>query len=190
MSDFEFRIHGMDCADEVAILRRELTPLVGAPDRLGFDILLGKMIVRDGSPSTTQTQLVSAVARTGMRAEPWQDVQAGAAEMGFWHRRGRTTLTAVSGALCAAAFVVHGAAGGFRAAVGTEGTGVAEQPPASAIVLYAMAIAAGAWFVAPRAWNAALRWRPGMNLLMMIAVAGAVLIGEWFEAAVVSFLFA
>ncbi len=25
----EFRIHGMDCADEVAILRRELAPLVG-----------------------------------------------------------------------------------------------------------------------------------------------------------------
>jgi hypothetical protein len=35
----EFRIHGMDCADEVAILRREIVPLVGSPDRLGFDIL-------------------------------------------------------------------------------------------------------------------------------------------------------
>lgn len=33
----ECRIHWMDCADEVAILRREIVPLVGSPDRLGFD---------------------------------------------------------------------------------------------------------------------------------------------------------
>lgn len=190
MSDFEFRIHGMDCADEVAILRQELTPLVGAPDRLNFDILRGKMIVRDGSPSASQAQLITAVSRTGMRADPWQDVQPGAADMGFWHRRGRTTLTAVSGVLCAAAFVVHASSAGLRAAIGTEGAGAAPQAPTPAIVLYALAIGAGAWFVAPRAWNAARRMRPDMNLLMMIAVTGAVFIGEWFEAAVVSFLFA
>ena len=35
----EFRIHGMDCADEVAILKRELTPRVGDSQRLAFDIL-------------------------------------------------------------------------------------------------------------------------------------------------------
>lgn len=93
----EFRIHGMDCADEVAILRREVEPIVGSPDRLGFDILRGKMLVASGTPVITADQIVRAVGRTGMRAEPWQDSQPGAAEAGFWHRRGRTVMTALSG---------------------------------------------------------------------------------------------
>jgi hypothetical protein len=35
----QFRIQGMDCAEEVAVLKRELGPLVGGEERLGFDIL-------------------------------------------------------------------------------------------------------------------------------------------------------
>ena len=49
---------------------------------------------------------------------------------------------------------------------------------------------AGAWYVFPRAWLAVRRFRPHMNLLMTVAVIGAAVIGEWFEAAVVTFLFA
>ena len=64
----EFRIHGMDCADEVAILRREIEPLVESPDRLGFDILRGKMLIATGTPVITADQIVRAVGRTGMRA--------------------------------------------------------------------------------------------------------------------------
>ncbi len=188
--DLEFRIHGMDCADEVAVLRRELAPLVESGDQLAFDILRGKMTVRAGSATATGEQVAAAVARTGMRAEPWLDVQPGAGEMSFWHRRARTILTCVSGALCATGFAVHAMTDGVRAAVGTEGAGTAQQPPIVAMAFYAGAIIMGAWFVAPRAWNAARRMRPDMNLLMMIAVVGAVFIGEWFEAAVVSFLFA
>lgn len=41
----EFRIHGMDCADEVAILKRELIPIVKDEDRLAFDILFAILAV-------------------------------------------------------------------------------------------------------------------------------------------------
>ena len=186
----EFRIHGMDCADEVAILRKEIGPLVASPEQLSFDILRGKMIV---APETklTESQIVAAVARTGMRAEPWTDVQRGAGQASFWQRRGRTVLTVASGALSLAGFLVHGAAAGFRAAFGSEGTGLVESvPPSISIVLYVAGIVCGGWFVAPRGWNAVRRLRPDMNLLMTVAVIGAAAIGEWFEAAVVSFLFA
>ena len=186
----EFRIHGMDCADEVAILRKELAPLVKDPDQLSFDILRGKMIIAQAA-MLTDDQIVTAVARTGMRAEPWTDVQRGAAQTSFWQRRGRTVLTAASGAFSLAGFAVHASGAGIAAAFGSEGTGLIESaPPAIAIGLYVAGIVSGAWFVAPRGWNAIRRLRPDMNLLMTVAVVGAAVIGEWFEAAVVSFLFA
>ena len=58
--DLEFRIHGMDCADEVAILRRALNPLVQSADRLAFEILRGKMTVRGGSPPATLWMAIAA----------------------------------------------------------------------------------------------------------------------------------
>jgi Cd2+/Zn2+-exporting ATPase len=186
----EFRIHGMDCADEVAVLRREIAPLVGSADRLGFDILRGKMLIASGTPVITADQVVRAVGRTGMRAEPWQEVRPGAAETGFWQRRGRTLLTALSGALLVAGLLAHVAKAGLAAALGSEGVGLATRVPTLALVLYAAGIVAGGWFIAPRAWMSVRRLRPDMNLLMTIAVFGAAAIGEWFEAAVVTFLFA
>jgi len=180
----------MDCADEVAILRREIGPLLGSADRLSFDILRGKMLVAPGAPETTTNAIVQAVAKTGMRAVPWQDVQPQTAERDFWERGGRTLLTAVSGASSAAGFGWHVHAAGFAAAFGSETAGLAEAVPPPSAALYAVGIVAGGWFVVPRAWRAIRRLRPDMNLLMTIAVIGAVAIGEWFEAAVVAFLFA
>ena len=57
-------------------------------------------------------------------------------------------------------------------------------------VLYLAAIIVGAWQVIPKAWQALIRLRPDMNLLMVVAILGAIAMGEWFEAATVSFLFA
>jgi Cd2+/Zn2+-exporting ATPase len=186
----EFRIHGMDCADEVAILRRAMTPLVGTADRLAFDILRGKMIVAAGAPPITPEAVLGAVAATGMRAQPWQDVQPGAAQAGVWQRRGRTLMTVASGLCLLTGFTIHAAMGGWRAALGSEAGALGVVVPMGARVVYLAGIVTGAWFVLPRAWIALRRRRPDMHLLMTIAVMGALGIGEWFEAVVVTFLFA
>lgn len=65
-----FRIEEMDCANEVSILRRVLTPLVGNPDRLEFDVLSRRMRVDMDGLELRPDDVVAAVARTGMRAAP------------------------------------------------------------------------------------------------------------------------
>lgn len=178
----------MDCAEEAAILRREVGPVAGGSDKLAFDILRGKMtVLADVRPE----DVVSAVARTGMRAEAWRGPVPGVRSQSFWQLRGRTVLTAASGLFLLAGFLIHAfLAGGFAGALGSEGIAVSHAVPLASKVSYLIGIITGAWFVVPKAWLAARRFRPEMNFLMTLAVIGAVAIGEWFEAATVTFLFA
>jgi Cd2+/Zn2+-exporting ATPase len=185
-----FKVRGLDCAEEIAALKREVGPVVGGEDRLSFDLLNGKMIVAPGPVAVTPEAVRRAVARTGMWAELWQEGVRPTAGEGFGQRRGRTLLTSASGLCALAGFLVHAAvAGSIPAAIGSEGMGLARHVPVASQALYGLAILAGAWYVLPRAWLAIRRLRPDMNLLMTVAVLGAVGLGDWFEAATVTFLF-
>ena len=182
-----YRIRGLDCAEEVAALRRELGPLVGGDGNLGFDVLNGKLTVAAGV-SASPGAVRAAVARTGMRAEDWGDDNAALAAVGFWGRNRRTALTAASGGLLLAGAAAHAALSGPRSAFLEEGA--TAGPPAAVMALYLLSILAGVWAVLPKAWAALKRLRPDMNLLMVVAVVGAVAIGQWLEAATVGFFFA
>jgi Cd2+/Zn2+-exporting ATPase len=181
----DFKVTGMDCAEEVAALQAELAPLSDVHD-LAFNVLEGKMTVELSKTANAAT-IIAAVAKTGMRAVPWSESRQATSQVLGWARWGRTAMTTASGLLLAAGFVTHVAAVGWRAAIG----GHEEVPtPLAAQLLYVGAVVTGGWFVAPKAWRALIRLRPDMNLLMMIAVAGALGIREFFEAATVAFLFA
>jgi Zn2+/Cd2+-exporting ATPase len=56
-------------------------------------------------------------------------------------------------------------------------------------LLAILGILLGGWFLVPSAWKALVHLRPNISLLMLIAVIGASIIGEWVEAATVVFLF-
>ena len=193
MSVAAFRVQGLDCAEEVAILKRELGPLVGGEESLGFDVLRGKLTV--SSSDVAPEAIRDAVARTGMKAEPWSDAAGGQAQdRGSGRGNGRRTqdlLAAGSGLLTAAGFTTHAwIAGNPLAALGSEGLGIAHSVPATAKALYLVAIVLAGRYVLPKAIYALRRLRPDMNLLMTVAVLGAIVLGEWFEAATVAFLFA
>ncbi|WP_346425839.1 heavy metal translocating P-type ATPase [Methylocaldum sp. 14B] len=184
-----FRITGMDCAEEIAVLKREIGPLVGGEENLAFNLMDSSMTV--SGAQVDDAAIVQAIARTGMRAEPWQAGQRTAGEAGLWQRHGRAALTAASGVFMLAGLLLQVfAAGGLSAAFGAEGAGIHHEVPFAAKLLYGLGILTGVLYVLPKAWFALRRLRPDMNLLMTIAVIGAVGIGEWFEAATVSFLFA
>ena len=170
-----FGVSGMDCAEEVAILKDVLGPLVGGAEHLSFDILNGRMTVTGAS--LDDAGLASAVSKTGMRAERWTGERTSAASRD--NRRVRVILTAVSAILTAAGFTAHVAsAGDIGSALGSEGAGLTQQVPLLARLLYGGAIITGAWYVAPKGWFALRRLRPDMNLLMTVAVIGAVVIGK------------
>lgn len=186
------KIKGMDCAEEVAILKREIGPLVGGEANLSFDVLKGQMTVLASASEAKLESIVKAVQKTGMDAVAYEanrDVRL--EQSTWWERQGRLALTLASGALTAAGLGLHlRLAGEWAAVLGSEGMGQASSVPFAVRVLYLLAVVAGVFLVLPKAWFSLRRLRPDMNLLMTIAVCGAVAIGEWFEAATVAFLFA
>ena len=191
METVYFKIVGLDCAEEVAILKRVLGPVVGGEDRLRFDILNGKLGVSSEADPTAIDTIREAVAGTGMRAIPWAEHLKRTQKEGglpFWERRGRAILCTISGTLLSVGAVIQGLEHGWLAVLGAH-SGSGHGTPAYLISLYTVSLLTGVWYVLPKAWYSARSLRPDMNLLMVVAICGAIGIGEWMEAATVAFLF-
>lgn len=170
----EYHISGLCCAEEVNLLRRTLGPLIGE-ENLSFDLLNARLTIAVPNGPPEESRLVGAINSTGMKATPWQEHRrkAQSGETGK-QSRGREIACALSGMFWVASIAVLLLAPEARAAlIGTS----------------LVAIIAGWWYIAPRAWGSLKRLSPDMNLLMSIALVGAVCIGEWVEAGSVSFLF-
>lgn len=193
MEKISFRIKGMCCGEEIELLRAGIAPIVGGAEKLSFDLLASRMTVGAELDAATIDRVISTVAGTGMEAIPWNgECSAGvcAVEEGPWERHGRLMACILSGVLMLVAVTIEVIQGEdiFRVLAESRGSGAAAS--ISAILLYVAAIIAGGWFIFPRAIYSARRLRPDMNLLMTLAVAGAIGLGQWLEAASVSFLFA
>jgi len=182
-----FRVNGLDCAEEVAILNKVLGPEVGGTEHLAFDVINGRMTVLDTGKALTDDKLIKLVGSTGMSAKPW-DADSAAADQAA-HLKRQKFFTGLSGGFWAAGFLYHVVESGLAGAIRLfAGHGQAPMPLTES-VLFLIAIVFGAWLVAPKAWSSARRVSPDMNLLMIVAVAGAIWLGEYFEAATVAFFF-
>ncbi|MCX5768992.1 MAG: heavy metal translocating P-type ATPase [Candidatus Hydrogenedentes bacterium] len=178
----------MDCAEEVTALKRLVGPVVGGEDRLDFNILAGKMTVQADSPDITVQAIQQAVRSAGLDAVVWEDFkaqQAGVQSGSFLDLHGRAVSCAASFVLLVIGFLIHALSEGSLAAATAED----HRFPLAAILFYAASVVVGARYIAPRALKAARQLRPDMNLLMTVAVIGAIIIGQWLEASMVTFLF-
>ncbi|MDP8205461.1 MAG: heavy-metal-associated domain-containing protein [Candidatus Electryonea clarkiae] len=77
-----FKIKGMDCAEEVAVLKRTLGPVTGGEQNLNFDVLQGKMTIIQSDNPLEILKIQAAVSKTGMRAIPWDNYHNSSEEPG------------------------------------------------------------------------------------------------------------
>jgi len=182
-----FKVHGLDCAEEVALIRRALSPLLNE-SALSFDLMNARLNIAAPPHNVTHDTVRGALATAGMRAIPWEEhLAAQAVPQSFWREKHRELLCGASGAAAVLAFVLHGAISGFAAALFAGETGGATPIPAE--LLYSVAILAGLWPLMAKARYALFSLRPDINLLVVVAVLGAIALGNWFEAALVAVLF-
>ncbi len=180
-----FRLQGLDCGEEVRALKNTVGPMPGVND-LQFDVLNGRMTVEFDPVRLSDDDIRRGVEEAGLSV-----IQEGGEESaGFWQRKGRLFLCVVSGALLFGGFLLHALfLGSFMDALIAGEVGEAHTFPVVSMVLYLLSVLAGGWFIAPKALSSARRLSADMYLLMVVAVAGALAIGEWFEAGTVTFLF-
>lgn len=161
-----FIVDGMDCADEVRQIENRLGQLSGV-SHLQFDLMRRRLFV-EGNISTPE--VLRAIKELGMQARREGEQLR---PQTFWERRGRLTVTIISGALLAF--------GGLLILWGAPRHVLMPVLAASAI--------SGGWFTAPRGFRAVRSGVLDMNFLMTIAAIGAGAIGEWGEGASAMFLF-
>src|SRR5712691_3122827 len=163
-----FRVEGMDCNEEVVILERRLKPLVGL-EALSADLIGQRLHVKYDAAKLTTSAMVDTVGETGMRMwlEHEEPMLGGSALAWRWK------LMLACGGLLVAAALLQGA-GLMRAA----------------LPCYLAGVATGIVYPLRRAVTAARSRLLDINVLMVIAVVGAVALGDWPEATSVVFLFA
>jgi Cd2+/Zn2+-exporting ATPase len=164
-----FKIDGMDCREEVAILERRLKHLPGLED-VSADLVGQRLRVRYDAAKLSTSAIAEAIGQTGMRA--WLEHE---------HPVGHSAAATARQLLVVASGVAL-AAGLLLQRVG--------WPVLFVRAAFAVAILSGGIYTARRAWAATRVMSLDINVLMLVAVAGAIAIGQWSEGATVAFLFA
>ncbi|MEN5201975.1 heavy metal translocating P-type ATPase [Pseudomonas wadenswilerensis] len=165
-----FRIEAMDCPTEQTLIQNKLGKLAGV-EQLEFNLINRVLGVRHTHADTVAIE--QAVASLGMQAEPLSD---------------STEETAAAPAPVKKHWWPLALAG--VAALGAEAIHFAELAPSWVVALVALvSILSCGLSTYKKGWIALKNGNLNINALMSIAVTGAVLIGQWPEAAMVMFLF-
>jgi Cd2+/Zn2+-exporting ATPase len=175
LSTQRYCVAGLTCVDCAARVQAAVNQVEGVSD-CQVDHAAGTLTVWSDRPDLPEDHVAAAVSAAGYRLvrDRRREDTVVVGFVRFLFFKTETTLTTVSGllTLLGLALVVAGA------------------PPWSRTSLFAAAILVGGYPVARHAFQELWRSRSlGINTLMVIAVVGAMIIGEWAEAAVVVVLF-
>ena len=162
-----FRIEAMDCPTEQTLIQNKLGKLAGV-QQLEFNLINRILGVTHDLPSTAP--IIDAIKSLGMQADPLEEGAPAAmpvAKKHWWP-------LALSGVGALGAEVLH----------------FTNAAPTWVIAVVALvSILSGGLTTYKKGWIALKNLNLNINALMSIAVTGAILIGQWPEAAMVMFLF-
>jgi Zn2+/Cd2+-exporting ATPase len=163
-----FKIEGMDCHEEVALLEKRLKKLSGL-EALDADVVGQRLRIKYDAARLTTAGIAEAVAQTGMRA--WLEHEEPAPTASATTRQRFVVLSGVALGI------------GLILSMTREGASFAWIP-------FIVSALLGGVPTARRALTSARAGVLDIYVLMMVAVAGAVALGEFSEGASVVFLFA
>lgn len=178
----QYRVHGLHCAEETRAIEAALAGLAGVRG-LQFDLLAERLLLEADPAVADSGEIEAAIAALGMRAEPWTDV-VGQGESG----QRRMWLAMASGTALLLAMAIHVYESGSVWHALAEGHHGSMHPGSTS--LFAVAALCGLATTVPKAWRSFRQGRLDMNVLVMVAITGAAVIGEWSEGATVASLFA
>ena len=165
-SEMTFRVQGMDCSEEVAAIERALKPISGVLGVRANLVASSVTVYHDGSARSAK--LIEAINKSGVRVQMDETPSNG----------GRIPL----------ASCLVGTSGLFTGiGIALQWLGLKETLWPD--VAFTIAIIAGGALVFPKALRSLKTFSLDMNVLMTVAVIGAVAIGEHAEGAAVAFLF-
>lgn len=166
-----FRLTGLDCADCATKLERVLAATAGVEDA-SVNFGAAKLMVRH---RISPTEIVHVVEGAGYGAIPETTsvLVPAKKQQSFLTTHARGITTTISGILLVIAWSMA----------------QAHLSDTVTFPIYLLAIFSGGYWTLRRALSSVKARIVDMNVLMMVAVVGALFIREWTEAATVAFLF-
>jgi Cd2+/Zn2+-exporting ATPase len=168
MTQTKLYIQGMDCSHEVAAVERALKP-IDKVTGIKADISASSVTITH-DPGLSSQEIIEAIRAVGLTASVADSNSSITLER---LRRTQVVLVAVSGVLVGFAMLLDWL------------TPESHLPR----ILELLALLSAGYLIFPKAISAILAFRLEMNALMMVAALGALVLGDWAEAATVVFLF-
>ncbi len=164
------QVENLDCSEEVSLIEKMLGHLPGLVS-LDANPVTQRLAVVHDPEQLPLGQIIAALAEAKLTAVPFGEARV---KGGFWAENGALIAMLSAAVLVTVGLVLHH----------VLGAGAVWEKLA-----FGSAILAGGWPIARKAWAAARHGAIDMNVLMSVAVIGALFIDAWDEGAMVVFLF-
>ena len=181
LTELHLRVGEMDCSSCLVKIERHLTKVDGVGGVRG-NIIARTLMVTVDETRVTENQIREEIGRLGYLAQPVEKGRAAPAAPDTWRSvQARRAYVALGLALVGAvAWVILPDASLFS--VPSYAVGVSDA-------WFILSALVGGWNFFPKGVAAARRLSLDMNFLMTVAILGALILGEFVEAASIAVLF-